>query len=85
MFGGAPIPIVNNKNESPKEARILSIADLEEEGSKKLPRLARGEFSASLTIAGSFFDSKYPDYLHCLLLLFCFQILVEKVDRSLAY
>lgn len=44
MSGGAPIPVINDKDESPKEAKILSIADLEEEGSKKLPRLARGEF-----------------------------------------
>jgi hypothetical protein len=43
MSGGAPIPIVSNKDESSKEARILSIADLEEEGSKKLPRVVQGE------------------------------------------
>lgn len=46
MSGGAPIPVVKDKDESPQEAKILSIADLEAEGSKKLPRLARGEFRA---------------------------------------
>jgi hypothetical protein len=43
MSGGAPIPVINNKNESPKEAKIFCIADLEEEGSKKLPKVVRGK------------------------------------------
>jgi len=43
MSGGAPIPVITDKNESSKEAKILSIADLEEEGSKKLSRVTRGE------------------------------------------
>lgn len=46
MSGRVPLPVVNGKDELPKEAKILSIADLEVEGSKKLPRLARGKFRA---------------------------------------
>ncbi|KAE9978807.1 hypothetical protein BLS_000274 [Venturia inaequalis] len=49
MPGGVPLPIVNGKDESPKEAKILSIADLEVEGSKKLPRLAREFFNSGST------------------------------------
>jgi hypothetical protein len=44
MSGGAPIPvIVNTEGESPKEAKILCIADLEEGGSKRLSKATRGE------------------------------------------
>jgi hypothetical protein len=43
MSGGAPIPVIKDDNESPKEAKILCVADLEREGSKKLPRLVRGK------------------------------------------
>lgn len=61
MSGGAPIPVINDKDESPKEAKILSLADLEVEGSKKLPRLARGEFEPSLiSLSMSFSIRKFP-------------------------
>ena len=43
MSGGAPIPELVGKDESPKDPKILCIADLEIEGSKKLPVVARGE------------------------------------------
>lgn len=48
MSVGVPVPVINDKDETSKEAKILSLADLEVEGSKKLPRLARGEFEPSL-------------------------------------
>ena len=44
MSGGSPFPLPVGKDESPKEAKILCIADLEEEGSKKLQPMYRGRY-----------------------------------------
>jgi hypothetical protein len=43
MSGGAPFPQPVGGDESPKEAKILCIADLEREGSKRLPDMYRGK------------------------------------------
>jgi (S)-2-hydroxy-acid oxidase len=43
MSGDAPNPVLKAKDESPK-GKILCIADLEEEGSTKLPMIVRGKF-----------------------------------------
>jgi hypothetical protein len=43
MSGGAPVPQPVGKDESRKEAKILCIADLEAEGSRKLPQMVRGK------------------------------------------
>jgi (S)-2-hydroxy-acid oxidase len=42
MSGGAPVPQPVGEDESPKQAKILSISDLQVQGSKKLPKMARG-------------------------------------------
>jgi hypothetical protein len=50
MSGGAPIPVVADQDESPKLAKIICVADLEREGSKKLSKVVRGKAGTIHTI-----------------------------------
>jgi hypothetical protein len=58
MAGGAPGPLPVGKDESPKEAKILCIADLEVEGSKKLPTMVRGSHKAYRPYFGAYATSQ---------------------------
>jgi hypothetical protein len=54
MSGGAPIPVTTTEKDADPEGKVLCIADLEREGSKKLPRVVRGE-----TVFCTILDASY--------------------------